>query len=319
VSLRTLTRVTAAVGGALLLAGTLVFAASPAQALEKDRIVIGQDERFSNTYGPLVGANQGALVDASTTVNVETCQLATFCDAIPLTVTPPRTFTGDDAEYYVNVRLSWDTVVVNDVPVEGDSGIDDLDLWIVNDPFDPKAGPDGDGFAYHSATLSMPEFVQMYAPAGTWYLLVNNAASHTLNYKLDVEWATSPLPSPFESLPPGFTGTGTPLVKPSLAAPPVASPPSPLFDLPAMPRPNLALASPAVADAAFSDGFADGKGLSDQLAAPAEHIDVSPASVKRAAPPSGLVLALWMVGFPLLLVAAGMTILQRRREDAFTL
>ncbi len=320
-SLRTFTRVTAAAGALLLVAGTVLFAARPAQALEKDRIVLGEDEKVTLAYGPLLGANQGAQIDASTTISTEICQLATFCDAIPLTVNPPRSFTEDDAEFYVIVRLTWDTLVVNDVPTQGDSGIDDLDLWIVNDPFDPKAGPDEDGFAYHSATLNVPERVQMYAPVGDWYLLVNNAAGRGLEYTLEVEWATSPLPTPFESLPPGFTG-GLPTspVKPSLVTPPPVAPvASAAFDLPDVPVPNLALPTPAVADAAFSDGFADGEGLSDQLAAPAEAIDISPASVRRPPPPSGLVLALWMVGFPLLLIAAGTAVLQRRRDSAFRL
>lgn len=319
-SLRTFTRVTACVGGALLATGAVLFVASPAQAVERDRIVLGEGEKTSVTYGPLLGANQGALIDASTTVNVETCQVATYCDAIPLTVKAPRSFAHEDAEFYVNVRLSWDTVVVNDVPLEGDAGLDDLDLWIVNDPFDSKAGPDEDGFAYKSASLSMPERVQMYAPVGDWYLLVNNAASRTLDYTLEVEWATSPLPTPFESLPPGFSGGATSTVKPSLVAPPPVAPiASSAFEVPELPIPDLALGSPAVADSSFSEGFADGEGLDDQLAPPTEPIDISPASTERPAPPSGLVLALWMIGFPLVLLAAAGAVLQRRRQDAFSL
>ncbi|MGH9086109.1 MAG: hypothetical protein ACRDYW_11705 [Acidimicrobiales bacterium] len=316
-SIRTLTRVSAAAGAACIIAGTLMFAMSPAEALEKERVVLGEDEKVSLTYGPLVGANQGALVDASTTVSRELCEVATFCDAIPLTVMPPRTFTDDDAEFYVNVRLYWDTLVV-DVPVEGQTAVDDLDLWIVNDPFDPTAGPDTDGFAYKSAGLGMPEVVQMYAPVGDWYLLVNNAASRSLDYTLEIEWATSPFPSPFESLPPGFISTGSP-VKPSLTTPPPVSPnPSPIFNLPAVPV-DLRLPTPALADSSFTEGFADGAGLDDQLAAPPVVLDDLAPAAERAKPPSALAVLLWMVGFPLLLLGAGAWVLQRRRHDLISI
>ena len=316
--LRTLSRTCAAVGAALLVAGAVVFATTPAQALEKDRIVLGEDEKVSVTYGPLVGANQGALIDASATVTPELCQAATFCDAIPLTVKAPRNLTADAGEFYVRITLSWDTLVIPDVPLEGDTAVDDLDLWIVNDPFVADAGPDQDGFAYRSASLAMPELVQMFAPVGDWYLLVNNAAGRTLDYTLDVEWTSYPFPSPFESLPPGFSTAASP-VKPSLVtpAPPVADP-SPIFDLPAVPV-DLRLSTPAVAASSFSDGFADGAGLDEQLAAPPVALeDVAPAA-DRTAPPSGLAVLLWMVGFPLLLLGAGALVLQRRRHDLLSI
>lgn len=316
--LRIVSRLCAATGAVLLIAGTVVFATSPANALEKERIVLGEDEKASVTHGPLVGANQGALISPSMTMSTELCQTVTYCDAVPLTVKPPRTFSQDDAEFYVLVSLSWETLVVPDVPLEGDTAVDDLDLWIVNDPFVEDAGPDQDGFAYHAASLAMPEVIQMFAPVGDWYLLINNAAGRTLDYTLSVEWLTRPLPSPFESLPPGFTQSASP-VKPSLVTPaPAMGQTSPIFDLPAVPV-NLRLPAPAVADASFAEGFSDGAGLDDQLAAPPVALgDVIPAA-ERAEPPSALALLLWMVGFPLLLLGAGAMVLQRRSRGLISI
>lgn len=316
--LRTLSRLSAALGAALLLAGTVVFTTGPAAALEQDRIVLGEDEKVSVTHGPLVGANQGATVSPSMTMSAELCQTVTYCDAVPLTVSPPRTFDQEDAEFYVLVSLSWDTLVVPDVPLEGDTAVDDLDLWIVNDPFVEDAGPDQDGFAYKSASLAMPEVVQMYAPVGNWYLLVNNAAGRSLDYTLTVEWLTRPIPSPFESLPPGFTSSSPPM-RPSLSTPaPALGQPSPIFDLPAVPV-NLRLPTPVVADSSFAEGFADGAGLDDQLAAPPAPLGDVDLAAERARPPSGLAVVLWMIGFPLLLLGAGAMVLQRRRHGLISI
>ena len=317
-SLRVITRLCSAAGAVLLVAGTVVLATSPAQALEKDRVVLGEDEKVSLTYGPLVGANQGALLSPSSTISTELCQVATFCDAIPFTVRPPRGLTADEGEFYVRVTLSWDTLVVPNAPLEGDVAVDDLDLWIVNDPFVEDAGPDQDGFAYHAASVAMPEIVQMFAPVGDWYLLVNNAAGRSLSYTLDIQWTSYPFPSPFESLPPGFAGTGSP-VKPSLATPPAAAPrPSPIFDLSSVPV-DLRLPIPAVPDSAFGEGFVDGEGLDEQLTAPPLEIaDLVPAAERRRSP-SLLAVVLWMVGVPLLLVGAGAAALQRRRADLISI
>ncbi len=322
-SLRTTTRISAVLGVALLISGIAALFLSPsASALEKDRIVLGEDESVSVTYGPLVGANQGALIDSSTTINTDICTAATFCDVIPLTVKPPRTFTLDDADFFVKITLSWDSMTIDNVPTEGDVDVDDYDLWIVNDPFVEDAGPDEDGFAYSSASLANPEEVQMYVPVGDWNILVNNAAGRSPSYTLDVTWSTTPYPTPFESLPPEYTKTGTLTpAKPSLATPPRPAPrPSPVFDAPAPATLDLAPSTPPVADASFSDGFDDDGGLSDAIAAPPSTVlDFTPvAADASAAAPSALAMLLWMLALPLLLVALAGWFLQRRHATDIT-
>ena len=325
-NLRTTTRVAAVLGAALALLGTAALVTSPtASALEKDRVVLGEDESVELVYGPLLGANPGANVDASTTISTDICLAAPFCDVVPLTVLEPRTFTMDDADFFVEVTLTWDTLVIPDVPLEGDVAVDDYDLWIVNDPFDEEAGPDEDGFAYRSASLANPESVTMFAPVGDWNILVNNAGGRSLSYTLTFEWVTAPLPTPFESLPPTFSETGTaapaptPTVAPSLATPPTSSPvPAPVFDIPAPATPDIGLDAPAVADGAFDEGFDDDGGLADALAAPPTTIlDLDPVGDATSFPePSGLALLLWLLALPLLLTAGVGAYLQRRSSTS---
>lgn len=321
--LRTTTRFSAALGATLIVAGAVAVILSPAaSALEKDRVVLGENESVTLEYGPLVGANQGALIDASTTISKDLCTAATFCDVIPLTVKPPRTFDLEDADFFVKITLSWDSYTVENVPLEGDVAVDDYDLWIVNDPFDPEAGPDEDGFAYHSASLANPEEVQMFAPIGDWHLLVNNAAGRSLSYQLEITWSTTPYPDPFESLPPTYSQTGkvTP-AKPTLASPPptLATPPAVFTPEPV--EPSLAPSSPPVADSTFSQGFDDDGGLAEAIAAPpTTELDFRPSSTDASFPaPSGLSLLLWLLALPLLLVAGAGWLLQRRhaREIVF--
>ena len=321
---RTTTRICASLGTFLLVLGAFIaVTADDAVAVTYDPIVIGEGQEFEGEYGPILPANAAANVSSSFAVTTEICSTAPYCDVIPLEVQPPKSFTADDADYFVYVELTWPSVIVPDVPLTGDTSATDLDLFIVNDPFVETAGPDEDGFVYTSATQANPEKVTMFNPKGKFNLLIDNYASSPTNYTIRVAWSTIPLPSPFEKLPPEFSRTGqvTPSpVKPSLTASPTPSrTPAPVFQ-PAAPSagvPDLAPSSPPVADASFEAGFGDGPGLDEQLAAPPASFDVEPvANEVRSAPPSALALALWLLALPLLLAAVGGWLLQRRQATA---
>ena len=323
-TLRTTTRTCAVLGAFLLLLGAIVaLTTQDADAATQDKIVLGEGEVFEKEYGPILPANALANVSGPTAINTDICAAAPYCDVIPLEIHPPRTFTEETADYFVHVELSWPSVVV-DAPANGETSATDLDLFIVNDPFNEEAGPDQDGFAYRAATQRNPEAFTMYAPAGKWNLLIDNYASAPTNYTIKIEWRTSTLPTPFESLPPEFSQTGslgaTP-AKPSLVDPPrpASANPSPVFTPApvAAGAPNLAPATPPTADSSFSTGFDDGAGLDEQLTAPPASFDLQPVARETPAdPPSGLALLLWLIGLPLLLTAVGGWYLQRRQAAA---
>lgn len=321
-TLRTTTRLTGTLGILLLAVGTFVFVTAPtARALTQERITVNEGEMFTGTYGPILPANAAANVDGSTAINTEICTAAPYCDVIPLTIGQPQTFTEDDAEYYVSIKLEWPSVVIDNVPVLGETSATDLDLFIVNDPFDEEAGPDEDGFVYKSASSANPEMFTMFAPAGDWNILVDNYASGPTEYTITVEWKTAALPTPFESLPPEFTDTGsfapspilTPAV-PSIVTPPPPAPiASPVFEVEAPATPSLAPSTPVIADTQFDTGFDDAAGLSDQLTSPTTQVAFTPASTEPADPPSAIALLLWLLAIPLILTAATGLFLERRQ------
>ena len=323
-TLRTATRLSSALAAFMLvLGGVVALTAGGADALPRERIVIGEGQVFEGEFGPILPANGAANVSGPTAINTDICATAPYCDVIPLTITPPESFDDEDADYFVYVELSWPSVVVEDVPVNGDTSATDLDLFIVNDPFDETAGPDEDGFAYKAASPRNPEAFTMYKPAGDWNLLVDNYASTPTNYTIKVEWRTVALPTPFESLPPEFSSTGE--LRPTRAAPSLASPPrpsatpSPVFQAPPVASGTLDLrpSSPQVADSSFETGFDDAPGLDEQLAAPAPQVELDPVPIERRSdPPSGLALALWLLAVPLLLTGLGGWWLQRRQANA---
>ena len=312
--LRTLSRVTGALGAGLLVVATVLSIASPSSALEQERVTAIPDQVVVKDYSPLIGNNQSALVSPSLLINYENCLTDPSCDVIPLTVPQPAT----DDDFFLTITLEWETEEVKQVPLLGDTATNDLDLWITNDPFNETAGPDEDGFAYHSAGVSEPERVQMFSPVGNWHVFVVNASGINTGYRLTFDWGTDLLPTVFESLPPSFA---PPAARP--AARPTPAAPAPALDFQPAPavepaplapvKPNLALPSAPIADTAFSAPA--GPALEDQLAAPEAIRPITPASAVKAAPPSTATLILWMLALPLLVVAVGAFLLSRRQSS----
>jgi hypothetical protein len=286
--------------------GGVLLALAPAGALEQDRVTVdGPGEKVVD-YGPIIGDNPGANVDASTTISPDTCA-ATGCDVVPLTIKAPPGV-GEDGDYFVQITLEWDTQEANNVPVFGTFDIDDLDLWIQNDPVVEDAGANQDGFTYYSAGSHMPEQVTMYKPTGDWNLLIVNASGVNTGYRLRFKMIVDDIPSNlYESLPPQFHGGSF--------TPPTTTAPAPTtFDPGPPPTVNIKPATPPAPDTAFtSTGPGDHQSLDDQLAAPS--VKFTPASVSKPAPPSNLAILLWMIAFPFALLAISGAILLRKQRS----
>ena len=326
-TLRTISRTSGALAALVaLLAAVLTIVAPGASGLEQPRVTLTPGgPKFTNEYFPLIGNNPGAQADASTTITTDVCTVATACDVIPLTIPDPQ----DEDDFFVAITLNWDTAEIPNVPVLGDTAVNDLDLWLVDDPFDEDAGPDEDGFHYKSAGASEPEYIQMYRPIGNFNLLVVNATGVNTGYRLTFEWTTDRPPSIFESLPPAFSGGGStrPAATPTAPAAPALPSASPVTDfedvdpLPSLPtapapvstRPDLSAGVTSSPDRSFSSGFGDAPSLDQELAGPPTQT-FAPAAVVKPKAPRTVTLLLWLLVLPLALLAIGAAVLNRRRS-----
>ena len=304
--LRTITRISAVLAVLLGVIGGVITVLSPAGALEQERVTLDGPGETIVDYGPIIGDNPGANADASTTIQPELCQ-ATGCDVVPLTIKEPAGI-GEDGDYFVQISLEWDTQEVNGVPVLGTFDVDDLDLWVQNDPLVEDAGANQDGFAYYSAGTHQPEQVTMYQPTGDWNLLIVNASGVNTGYRLRFDVIVDDIPSTiYESLPPQFKGG-------SFTPPTTVAPAPTTFDAGPPPAVDIRPATPPAPDTAFgSAASSDAPSLEDQLAAPPVHF--KPASVSRPAPPSNLAILLWMIAFPLALLAISGALLLRKQRS----
>jgi hypothetical protein len=317
--LRTFSRIAGALALLLGAAGTGAFLLAPtAGGLEQDRIVLVPNGSQAHEYLFLIGDNAGTQADQSTFINEDVCANSTICDMVPMTVPDP----GNDDDFFVVIRLTWESSEVPNVPLLGDTAVNDLDLYIQSDPIQKKSGPDEDGINYKSNGAAVGEVIQMYKPIGDWNIFVSNATGVNTGYKLTFEWRTDPIPTVFESFPPEFAETGT-VTRPAPApvsitpaAPAVIEEPEPLAAPVVQPaaRPSLELASAPLPDASFSSGFGDAPSLADELQSPTAAL-ASPAAAVKPAAPSTLALVLWMLALPLALLAAAAWYLNRKRSE----
>jgi hypothetical protein len=304
-SLKTITRLSTVLAILFsVIGGVVAFVAPGAGALEQDGVVLDKKGETVVDYLPLIGNNPGANVDASTTIGPETCQAA-GCDMIPLEIKEPAGAT--DGEFFVHITLEWDTQEAHNVPVFGDYTLNDLDLWLQNDPLVEDAGPGEDGFTYYSAGSGAPEEVTMYKPVGKWNIFVVNASGANTGYRLKFDVIVDDIPSNiFESLPPQF--------RPQAPAPiPTTTIPPTDFSVEPPPTVTIAPATPPVADTSF-DTAANEPTLEDQLAAAPDVQTFKPVAASKPAPPSTLAIFLWMLALPLALIALfGFVLLRRQR------
>ncbi len=313
-SLRAITRISAAGFAVCLVGALLATALAPgAGAVTQERITIHQDDVKELVYPALIGNVAVNQVDGSTAYQSGICETATTCDAIPLTIEAPVGITELD-EYYVTIELIWETQEIQNVPLFGEFTVNDLDMYIVNDPLVPGSGPDEDGFAYASNGTAQPERIAMFKPQGNFIIYIGNSSGTNLGYRLKLTWATDVLPNPFESLPPGFTGATPRPTTPAGRTPTPAALPSSgsTGDLPELGNPDLSLPAVGAPDTAFDAGFSDAPSLDDVIVAP--QIETRRVADVKGDPPTGIALMLWMLAIPLGLVALGGAFLMRRSQ-----
>ena len=310
--LRTFARCCAAASVAVAsVAGFMVLGTDGADALEQERITLRKPGIETFEFGPITGSSAGATLSQSLMYTPETCGLSNACDLIPLTIVDPKL--GDSGDFFVKVRLSWDTEEVQTNAL-GETVSNDLDMYISNDPIEPEAGPDEDGFTYKAASAAQPENAIMTNPAGDWFIYVGNYAGVNGGYTLTFEWVEDKFPDPFESLPPEFGGppkaaitTDTTLPRPAVT--PTTAPPA---------KPDLSLGSPPAPDTDFSEGFADNSAnLGNQLTPPTTALEAEP--IAESSDPSTGALLLWLLAVPLAVVALGAGVLARRQSTMIRL
>jgi hypothetical protein len=318
-SLRLLTRLSAAAAAACVVAGTVVMVTTSAGALSQDRITLRQDDVVERTYPAIVGNNPEAALGGSSTYGPDVCQTSAYCDVIPLTVEVPPGLTEDD-EYFVQITLAWETA---ELPVDalepGGFAANDMDMFVYNDPVDDPNRPTeaGEPYATHGATGGQPELAYLFKPHGDYSIVVVNFAGVNRGYALKLVWVSETLPTPFEDLGPDFSaGPAGPPPNLSLGSPapdaPVAAP-APAIEPFALPP------APLDVDPTFGDGFATDDGFEDDLAAPPAPVSIRPAAATKPEPPSTVALLLWMAALPLACVALFGTLVARRSTSLIQL
>ena len=303
-SLRTVSRISGALAATLgAAAALLTFVVPPAGALARPGIVLTQDEIKEVTFPAIAGNNP-----ANDLHTPEQCNISAYCDTIPLTIVRPPDF-DDTQDYFVQFQMSWATQKIPSVlEPSGEMAVNDMDMFIYNDPIQPDAGPDADGAISNGATGSEPEIAYLSAPEGKYSIVVVNFAGVNRGYTIKLTWVSETITSPFESLAPGYrppTPTEPASLTPSAPAVPVGGD----FEAPPLAAPSLT-PDVADADAAFDSGF-DAGDFDATLAAP-KPASFAPASVTRPGPPSGLAVVLWMLVLPLAVTALGGSFLSRR-------
>jgi hypothetical protein len=301
--LRTITRLAAGATTLLLAGGGLATVFAPtAAAKAQERVTLQPDQTLELDYPELVGSAQAQeFFDNTIAFDPGTCDTATWCDTIPLTVAPPQTDLAT-SDYTILITLSWDTKVVS-VPVQGNLDSNDLDMAIWDDPVVEDAGPNQDGIRTYGATGNEPEKMALVDASGNFNIVVANASGVNHGYHLEISWKTQLLSKPFESLPPDYSSTGslTPPAHLALGGPPAAAiaPPPAVADggtvLPPLESTSADTSFSPVAPGAFDSALGDQKTVVG-----------APASAKRdLQPPSNLALLLWLLALPFGLTAIG--------------
>ena len=318
--LRTVTRA-AAVGtlATLAAASWLTWVAPPAQALEREGLVIGQDEVVEAEYGPVVANNP-----ANAAHTPAECRVQAYCDSIPLEVVVPPGITEEE-EYFIHVLLEWETRQAPPDPVLSPEGyaLNDMDMFIYTDPPTAEeaeargATPESEGDPYvaNGASGGTPEQAFMFKPKGKYWINIVNFIGANTGFKLKLTWVSESFPSPFEKLAPEFSPPTTEAPRrPSsndndLDRTPVTfSPtPTPTFDTTPSSLPTADIAD----DDDFDAGEFDTSDFEDELAAPAP-VELEPIAA-RPDPPSNLALFFWLLAVPLGIIAIGGALITRRR------
>jgi hypothetical protein len=293
--------------------------AMPVAALDQaaNTIRVTENQTVEKEFGPIASANPlpGLPAPAPKLNTPETCKQATYCDVVPLEVVLPPTLKPSD-EFFVTVSLEWKTQQLPATDYTKAQDINDLDLYVWNDPIAEDQMP-----AQASGTAAQPEKARLFRPAkGKYSIVVFNYMGPNTGYKLKVEYKPEAIVPPFESLAPEFNPSVPP---PAPFEPPVELPEAPPvlpIDTSGMeeetppvtaPPPPVEAAPPALTPVAIDPdpdftNFAD-DAFDEQLAAPTTDV-LTEKQVKSVGPPkpaSTSSLVFWLAIVPLLLLAFG--------------
>jgi hypothetical protein len=307
--------------GVLALALILAAAStpvSPVAALDQAAAAIRVEENqtVEREFGPMAGQKPVNLPAPAPPLDTpDDCKQATYCDVIPLEVVVPPTLAPAD-EFFVAVELSWATENIPSTPATDTMAVNDLDLYVWDDP-------QGEDVVAESAGGTEPEALKMYRPTkGRYQIVVINFAGPNTGYKLKVTYKPEVIPQPFESLEPAFDFPAAPVTEPVPTAPPVdlsdvPEPPTAPAPVVAAPEPVIPAAPPpppAPAPKLDFTNFSDAD-FDQALAAPPTQ-DVLLERRARAAgpaePPSATSLIFWLAVVPVAVAGAGGLWLARR-------
>jgi hypothetical protein len=309
--------------GALL--GLLALTpAMPVSALDQaaSTIRVTENQTVEKDFPPLASAQPLPISPPSPVPKLNTperCKQATYCDVIPLDVVLPPTLKPAD-EFFVSVTLEWQTSSLPATAYTKPQEINDLDLYVWNDPA-------ADEPVQHSATDAEPEQLRLFRPSkGKYSIVVFNYLGPNTGYKLKVSYKPEKIVPPFESLAPDFNPVATPAAPyqppvdlsdtpPALPidTSPPATPPTTLPPPPQEAKPPAPLTPVAVdPDPDFSN-FND-NAFDQQLAAPSTDVlkEKQARAVGPPKPASAGSLIFWLAVVPFLLVAAGGIWLSRK-------
>ena len=301
-------------------------APTPVGALEQQPgIRVEENQTVEREFGPIAGQDPLPAEQLSTP---DSCRTAAYCDVIPLEVVLPADLVDSD-EFFVAVELRWETPNLPSTPASGTQAVNDLDLYVWDDPA-------GESEIAHSEEATEPEALRLYRPVkGRYQIVVHNFRGANTGYRLKVSYVTEILEKPFESLEPGFEPPPFPLESVPAEPPvdlsgepepedpadndrtgsPVAAP-EPVVVPPAAPEPVSGLPLEPVEiepDSDFADF--DDADFEEALAAPPDS-DVLRQRETRAVgpvePASAGSVVFWLVIVPLVAVTGGAYWLMRR-------
>lgn len=284
------------VGAVLALLVVAGVPAPPAHALKREAISLTPDTKVERSYPAIPGQNPTNQAQDS-----ETCESSVYCDTIPLDIKVPAD-TPKDANYVIQVRLTWETRKANG------TAVNDLDLFLEDTNREVLT---------KSATQAEPEtLATSRPPSGRYYITVVNYLGDNPGYTIIAKYLADTAGNPFELLdekkqgPPKEStvdpGSSDEPVDRSAEAPPFTfGDPPPLSDFDAAPDtsfdPSL-FEHPTTNQTGFDGG---------ELAAGGN-------KGKKIPPASGLAVFLSLVALPLLVVGGGGAMMWRRRAAGFS-
>jgi hypothetical protein len=314
--------------------GAALVWALPADARSQTGITVKKgDPTRVYAYGP-IPAQDPVTPTAAVLTSPPRCAdggpRSASCDHIPLRIEPPVAKETD--EFYVDIWVSWDD------PNE----VNDVDFYVFdNQQILARDGdPETTGYTEKGsgASSANPEHARLYRPTlGDYNITVNNFSGANLGYTVTVKFTFAEFHSPTELLATTTTTTTVPPLsdeptsdesddfEQELAGSPTPSSGGPSDSGSSISEDNstpkgVDLPMGTIGEDTDFDVFSRGSNFDNELAASADADDLAnfqrlqeraAASVKK---PSGVVLLVWFVGLPAALLAAGGSVLLKRRR-----